>query len=329
MPKNFSAWPEGYPQTLAYPILPVFEILNQTAQRIPNHQALIFNRLELSFKDLRNFADRFAAALAGLGVVKGDRVALHLPNCPQFAIAYYGLLKAGAVFTPVSPLLTVEEVRLQLLDCGAKVLVTLERSYPSLQPIIGHTDVQEVIITNLEDCSPDPVSSLGKADEALSARPRDFISLLGRHSADAPHIDIDPKRDLAHLSYTGGTTGRSKAVMLTHFNVLTNAVQIACWFAGTDLEVANGRMQMVYPEGVDPARDRDLHLGEEVTLVVNPWFHAMGVMGNLTGVLFLRGCFWPSCLQRYFWSSTWRSITSVWICGPVFRNLSILSSASA
>lgn len=287
MSKIFSAWPEGYPRTLDYPELPVFEILNQTARRVPHRTALIFDRLELTFADLHNLSNRFAAALAALGVVKGERVAVHLPNSPQFAITYYGLLRAGAVFTPVSPLLAPDEVSLQLQDSGAKVLVTLEQLYASIKEILGDTQVREVITTSLADCQPDLLSSLEKADRSSRGETRDLIDLLNRHSPDPPQIAIDPKQDLAHLAYTGGTTGRSKGVMLTHFNVLANVIQTACWFAGADLHVRNGQMRIAYPEGIDTVRDRAIHPGEEVSLVVNPWFHAMGVVGSLNTPIFL------------------------------------------
>ena len=105
MAKNFNAWPEGWPKSLNYPAIPVHAFLAQTAERVPNRIAIVFGGMELTYGELRELSERFASALAGMGVKKGDRVAIHLPNCPQFAVAYYGALKIGAVFTPLSPLL--------------------------------------------------------------------------------------------------------------------------------------------------------------------------------------------------------------------------------
>ena len=99
MAKNFNAWPEEWPKSLNYPDIPVHAFLDQTAERVPNRIAIIFGGMELTYGELRELSERFATALAGMGVEKGDRVAIHLPNCPQFAIAYYGALKVGAVFT--------------------------------------------------------------------------------------------------------------------------------------------------------------------------------------------------------------------------------------
>ena len=105
MDKIFTAWPAEWPRSLSYPEQPVFAFLDHTAVRAPDRIALIFGGMELTFGELKNLADRFAAALTSMGIQKGDKVAIHLPNCPQFAIAYYGALKTGAVFTPLSPLL--------------------------------------------------------------------------------------------------------------------------------------------------------------------------------------------------------------------------------
>jgi len=101
MAKDFKAWPDQWPQSLNYPEQPVYSFLDQTAARIPNRLAIIFGGMELTYSELKNLADRFAKALISLGIEKGEKIAIHLPNCPQFAIAYYAALKAGAIFTPL------------------------------------------------------------------------------------------------------------------------------------------------------------------------------------------------------------------------------------
>lgn len=125
MEKIFNAWPADWPRSLNYPEQPVFSFLDHTAERVPDRLAIIFGGMELTFGELKNLADRFAAALTSMGVRKGDKVAIHLPNCPQFAIAYYGALKIAAVFTPLSPLLAPKEIVYQLNDAQAKVLISL------------------------------------------------------------------------------------------------------------------------------------------------------------------------------------------------------------
>jgi len=105
MQKNYKYWPRGVCRSLTYPEIPVFQLLHSSAKQWPERNAMIFGGMETTFRELDLLSDRFAAALADMGVRKGDRVGVHLPNCPQFAIAYFGLLKAGAVFVPLSPLL--------------------------------------------------------------------------------------------------------------------------------------------------------------------------------------------------------------------------------
>jgi long-chain acyl-CoA synthetase len=102
MSKNFNAWPDQWPKSLNYPEQPVYSFLDNAAARVPNRLAIIFGGMELTFSELKNLADRFANALISMGLKKGQKVAIHLPNCPQFAIAYYAALKAGAIFTPPS-----------------------------------------------------------------------------------------------------------------------------------------------------------------------------------------------------------------------------------
>ncbi len=270
MSKNFAAWPQGRPHSLDYPRLPVFEILDQTAARVPERAALIFRGRAVTYARLKELSDRLAGALARRGVKPGDRVALHLPNCPAFAVAYYGLLKAGAVFSPVSPLLSPREVALQLEDSGARTVVTTTALYESVHA--GSGDTRDLIVTDLAD-------DLDPSDRPIPPPPAG-ISLLGNllrtSPPRAPEVSLDPDQDLAHLAYTGGTTGRSKGVMLTHRNVVANVMQNCLWALGGRVETRDGRIHLVPPqETAGPAvfeRDR------EVCLMVPPWFHAMGAV---------------------------------------------------
>jgi long-chain acyl-CoA synthetase len=283
--KNFSCWPEGWPKSLNYPEIPVYGFLDQTATRVPDRRAIVFGGMELTYGELKNLSERFAAALIALGVKKGDRVAVHLPNCPQFAVAYYGLLKAGAVFTPVSPLLSAEEVLKQLKDCGAETLITLDILYPGVAEIIEQAGVKRVIGTSIADCySPliTPLKILGKFEIPGVL---DMVALLREYEPLEASVQIDSKKDLAHIAYTGGTTGNSKGVMLAHQTVVSSVAQFACWMGGSNLEMDNGVMKFVYPPGVDPKKDRLLVLDRETALVVVPWFHSMGTIAYLNGLV--------------------------------------------
>jgi long-chain acyl-CoA synthetase len=285
MSKNFKAWPEQWPRSLDYPEEPVFSFLDHTAARVPNRLAIIFGGMELTFGELKNLADRFANALASMGMEKGERVAIHLPNSPQFAIAYYGALKAGCIFTPLSPLLAPKETRYQLNDSGASTLITLDLLYPGIAQIIPETKIERVITTSIADCYNPIIAPLKPLGKIPVPGTMEMTALLKEHPPEAPQVDIDVYNDLAHLAYTGGTTGLSKGVMLTHRNVVVNALQFSNWPAGAQIEVRDGIPTRVFPPGVNPLRDRALAMDQETALVVVPWFHAMGTIGYLNGLV--------------------------------------------
>ncbi|HPC02431.1 MAG TPA: AMP-binding protein [Syntrophales bacterium] len=283
MTKNYKCWPDGWPKTLNYPEMPVYGFLDQTAARVPDRIAVIFGGMELTYGELRELSNRFAAALQSLGVSKGDRVAVYLPNAPQFAVAYYGLLKAGAVFTPVSPLLSAEEVKKQLCDSGAETLVVLDLLYPNVMDILSSTPVTRVITTSIADCYSAVISALKPLGKFELPGTLDMAALLKEHEPLAEPVAIDAAKDLAHIAYTGGTTGVSKGVMLTHRSVVASVLQFACWMGGTSVEFADGVLRFLYPGDIDPARDRLLVLDKETALVVVPWFHSMGTIAYLNG----------------------------------------------
>ena len=286
MPKNFNAWPDQWPKTLNYPEQPVYSLLDNTATRVPNRLSIIFGGMELTFSELKNLADRFANALIALGLKKGEKVAIHLPNCPQFAIAYYGVLKTGATFTPLSPLLAPQEVQYQLNDSGAKILISLDLIYPGIASIISKTTVDKVISTSIADCYNPVIQPLKPLEKIQVPDTIDMAELLKKHQPEVPDVAIDVFSDLAHLSYTGGTTGLSKGVMLTHYNVVANVVQFSSWFSGGQIEIIDGVPTTVFPPGVDPVRDRPIARDQEIALVVVPWFHAMGTVGYLNNMVY-------------------------------------------
>ncbi len=285
MVKNFKCWPEQWPKNLNYPDRPVHYFLEDTAERVPNRIAIHFGGMVLTYLEFKTLVHYFASALHAQGVEKGGRVAIHLPNMPQFAIAYYAVLKIGAVFTPLNPLLSPREVSYQLNDSGAETLISLDLLYPGIQSVIPDTPVKRVISTSIADCYNAvilPVKPLGKLPVPDTL---DMCELIKAHPNEPPEVDIDVYKDLAHLAYTGGTTGVSKGVMLTHRNVACNTIQFGCWFSGAQIEMKNNRPEPVYPEGVDPDRDRPLQRDRETALVVVPWFHAMGTVGYLNNMV--------------------------------------------
>ncbi len=281
MAKNYKAWPEGWPKSLNYPEFPVYGILDQTAARAPNRIALVFGGAEFTYGEFQLLTRKFAAALAALGVGKGDRVAIHLPNCPQFAIAYYAILRLGAVFTPLSPLLAPKEALHQLQDCGAETIITLDMLSPVVKGILPQTNIKRVVSTSLADCYNPVIAAVKPIAKMPVPETHDMAALLKEHEPLKEETPIDVKKDLAHLAYTGGTTGVSKGVMLTHANVVSNVLQFSLWLNGAQAEMSPGGVfNLVFPPGVDPEKRYSVR-DKEISLVVVPWFHVMGTVGYL------------------------------------------------
>jgi long-chain acyl-CoA synthetase len=281
MEKNYANWPAGVFRHLSYPEIPVFQILRSSATKWPERNAMIFGGMEITFRELDLLTDRFAAALADQGVSKGDRVSLHLPNCPQFAIAYFGLLKAGAVFVPLSPYLSERELAFQLGDAGVETYIGLDIISRKPLSVMSETPVKRIILTSLSDCYPRvtaPVKALRKKppnDKAI-----DFSDLLERYPEEAPPLDFEVREDLAHITYTGGTTGAPKGVMSSHYNVVVNCCQYAQWFIGGDVVYEVGLLDVERMKG-DREEDHIVRMAGEISLIVIPWFHVMGIIGAL------------------------------------------------
>jgi long-chain acyl-CoA synthetase len=284
MEKNYKCWPAGVFKHLTYHEVPVFEGLRSSARQWPWRNAIIFGGMELTYAELDNLSDRFAAALADMGVRKGDRVAVHLPNCPQTAIAFYGLLKAGAVYVPVSPLLTEREFTFQLSDSGAETYIGLDLLFDMPKQALPATPVKNVIVVSLADCFP-PLAAPAKL---LQRQPTPegttgFTSLLAAYHPEPPEIDLDVKEDLAFIAYTGGTTGTPKGVMIAHFAAMVSCVQYCCWTIGGEMIYEDGKFGVRRMEG-DSDDDHPLRIAGETLLLVAPWFHIMGIF-QLYGVI--------------------------------------------
>jgi long-chain acyl-CoA synthetase len=261
----------GVPAHIEIPDQPLTWLLERTASRYPDRTALIYFGRKLSYAQLAQGAHRFALALQSLGVQKGDRVAIALPNLPQFPIALYGALLAGAVVVPTNPLYTERELQHQLADAGARVLVMLDTFYPAVRAVRQQTALEHIILTSPADWMPPLLRALYPLSQrrARSLEPpltrqelhadqtlHVLHTLLESHTGDergafTPLVPLQAA-DLAVLQYTGGTTGVSKGAMLSHRNLLANAMQTRAW--------------------VPEARE-----GQEVVLCVAPFFHAYGL----------------------------------------------------
>ncbi|MHC4457196.1 MAG: AMP-binding protein [Planctomycetota bacterium] len=235
-------YPEGVPHEVEAPEISVSEKFDQIVQKYGSKTALIFYGKKISYNKLRELADRFATALADLGVKKGDTVALYLLNCPQFVITYFAALKIGAKITPISPVYTSIEVKHQLEDSDAKTIICEDILYDNVEK--AGVVLNNIILSSIGDYLPAikrmfGKSALGKAYGEMQVPSPQFIEKAGLHlfrnlikqyPPQPPDILIDPKKDIAALPYTGGTTGLPKAAILTHYNVISLQEQVtALW----------------------------------------------------------------------------------------------------
>ena len=245
----------GVPPEIQVPDIPLWRFLEESARRFPQNVALEFLGKTLSYQELWGLARRFAQGLKDLGVRPGDRVAIMLPNSPQFVIAFYGTLLAGGVGVNVNPLYTPRELRHQLADAGAETLVILDHLLPRYLEVEKEVPVKRVVVTGIKDFLPFPKNLLyplllrrkGEAPKALEGLP--WRAFLRPGTPRPVPLDLD---DLALLQYTGGTTGLAKGAMLTHRNLSANALQVRAWIP-------------------------DFREGEEVVLGAIPFFHVYGM----------------------------------------------------
>ena len=154
------SWPIGFPREIDYRLgrIPVTDHLRHAARETPDKACVVYYGYELSYAELDEASDRFAAFLAARGLEKGDRVAVFLYNCPQFFIAFHGVLKLGCVHVPVNPMFKQQELRYELLDAGPRILITMDRLYPLVERVRDDTRIEQVIVTRFADYLPDEPS---------------------------------------------------------------------------------------------------------------------------------------------------------------------------
>lgn len=243
----------GVPATLRYPDTTMHAFLDDAAESYPNATATIFFNAKRTYKAISDDAWRFANGLRMMGVKKGDRVALMLPNTPQFVIAFYGALRAGATVVPCNPLYTIPELKHQLADSGAETVVVLSRLYPVVKAAREGTKIRNVIVTNIKEEMPlvlRTMFTLAKEKKDGHRQPfkGDPGAVAFREVLKAPATPFDggsTKDDVALLQYTGGTTGVSKGAMLSHRALVANVLQCRAWFVGT--KDAEGTTMAVMP----------------------------------------------------------------------------------
>jgi long-chain acyl-CoA synthetase len=251
----------GVPRELDCERITLPEMLTRTAGRFPDRTAIIFAGKRIAYRELEAQVNRFAKALVELGVKAGDRVAMLMPNMPQLVIANYATMRIGAIPVLNNPLYTEHELTHQFNDSGAKVLITLDLRLPLALDVKGKTGIRTIVACHVTDYLPFPGNKLlPLLHKGLYLKPppgvagmHEFLPLLNRHP-DTPVENAARWEEVGVLMYTGGTTGVSKGVMLTHANISCNTQQLRAWFPG-------------------------VQDGQESMLAVFPFFHSAGWTG--------------------------------------------------
>jgi long-chain acyl-CoA synthetase len=252
--KNYDLW---VPAEINPPQQPLYQILQIASGAYTEKPAVAFMGAFINFGDVKKLVDRLATALAKLGIVKGDRVGIMLPNCPQYMVGFFAITRLGAIVVNVNPIYTPREIEMVAKDSGMRAIIAMDLLAPNILGVKANTAIEHLIVTSLLDYSAMP----DKAAPAPEGTPS-FKSLIdGVDEVDLPRVEMDPAEDVAVLQYTGGTTGVPKGAMLTHRNLYTNTLQSWVWGGALTRQ------------------------GDERYLLVIPYFHIYGqTVGMLLGL---------------------------------------------
>jgi long-chain acyl-CoA synthetase len=287
----FKYYPDDIPHTLTYDKIPLHQFLIESANRVPEKKALNFMGKEMTFAEVLEEARKLANYLQSIGLQKGDRVASMLPNTPQAVITYYAVLMAGGIVVQVNPLYTERELAYQMQDSGARFIVCLDILLPRVSKVKDETDIEHVIVTRIADYLPFPKNVIYpfiqkreynivvKVEESEDTHV--WKNVIANTSPDYKEVEIDPENDLALLQYTGGTTGKPKGVMLTHYNLVSNVQMAKAWIsqAEQDKEVVLGVLPFFHVYGMTTVMNLSILDGSKMILL--PKFDAGQVLKTI------------------------------------------------
>jgi len=257
---------KGVPQTIEIPNAPLFYFLEESARKYPDRACTIFKGAVITYKEMNAITDSIAAALVDMGVKKGDRVGMFMPNTPQFVMAYFGVLKAGGVVVATNPLYTAPEIEHQASDAGIEVMFVMTNFYKTIKKAQPNTKIKKLIVTNLKETLPPVLRVLFtlakekkggfRIEGELGEGEVWMKDLLTKYKgAPRPALEIGPD-DTAMFQYSGGTTGVSKGAVAMHRNVVANTLQIKAWMV-------------------------NLEEGNEIVLMAIPLFHVYGMVAGM------------------------------------------------
>jgi long-chain acyl-CoA synthetase len=274
------SYEKGVPETIRYEEICMPDILDRTAKQFPEKTALIFQGYTLAFRQLKDMVDRFATCLTDFGVKQGDAVAILLPNTIPCVVAYFAILKIGAISVMNNPLYSDPELDHQFNDSGAKVLVTLDLLGNRMIDLRPKTKINQIVYTSIGDYLPFPKNLLfplvaKKKKLAADVKPATDVfkwkDCIAKHAPNPPAVKIGFE-DVAMYQYTGGTTGVSKGVMLTHANLSKQVQQLEAWFPAFNkgTEIMLGALPYFHVFGLSVSMNFSIHMGFAQVLVPRP-----------------------------------------------------------
>lgn len=280
------SYPPGVPEKIKIPMRSMNDAFDEVTEKWKARTAIIFYGKKVSYEELRERVDRFATALSALGVKKGDKVGLLLLNSPEFIIAFFGVVKVGAVVTPISPVYVSSEIKHQLEDSGAETIICQDVLYEGVEKT--EVKLRNVILANIADSLPAVKKFVGKSiirdvyQKMATPSPDilgrqgfyQFRELIKRYPPSPPKVQIDPRQDLITLPYTGGTTGPSKGVMVTHYNLIAALTQHHAFnpIFEEGKEVLIGYMPFYHVAGQVVIMAYGILWGNTVIIITNPDF---------------------------------------------------------
>lgn len=284
----YRSWPAYLAKETDVVPAPLYSIITNGARKYGQNLCVGYQGKSLTYSQIDELSSRFASSLLGLGLKKGDRVAIYSPNTPQFVMAYYGILKAGGIVVPCSPLYRERELEAQLKDSGSKFLVAANDVvrgndlYASVEGCRDRLPIAHVITASVTDYLPSYKRALAGLAKVKNVRRRDtlaFVDLVRKNEPIQSYAGVDPVNDVAVLEYTGGTTGTSKGAMLTHFNLLSAAAIGAMALPLTDKDASLAVLPLFHIFGMTACMNAPLYVGGGVVLL--PRFDVMEVMGAI------------------------------------------------